>query len=231
MEHQEILSHPSIGHSYKYGWQQMKKYFVPLLLVMLVLIIAELPAGLADFELNDDMELEPANSLYLIGVLYSLLILPVIQYGVHFTFLKSARNQGVEISEVFSGFGQYLNIILANLLMMLLVGLGLLVFILPGIYILCRLAFVPYIVMDQRLGPVAAVQKSWQLTRDHFGTILVFGLLAIPIAIAGILLLFVGIIFAAMWVFCSFAGLYYAISSNQQADDLPGNAGDPQITS
>ena len=199
----------------------MKKFFLPLLLVMLVVIVAEIPAGLADIEVTEDFETEPFTLAHAIGMLYWLLILPVIQYGAHYINLKAARNQEFEVKEMFNGFNQYLNVVLANLLMLALVGIGLVAFIIPGIIVLCRLAFVPYLVMDRNLGPVEAVQESWKLSRGKGWTVFGMALLAIPIIIGGLLLVFVGVIFAAMWIFCSFAGLYYAISQQQASENLP----------
>jgi uncharacterized membrane protein len=225
VETQALKPVSTVGGSYKYGWQQMKKYFLPLLLVMLVIIIAEIPAGLADIEVNDDFETEPFTMSHAIGMLYWFLLLPVFQYGAHFVNLKAARNQDFEVKEMFVGFEKYLNIVLANLLMMALVGIGLVVFIIPGIIVLCRLAFVPYLVMDSDLGPVEAVQESWQLSRGKGWTVFGIGLLAIPIIFAGFLLVFVGVIFAAMWIYCSFAGFYQAIS-NEQVSGIPTTAGE-----
>ena len=126
-------------------------------------------------------------------------------------FLEKLINENFEIKEIISGFNNYINVVLANLLTIALVGLGIIVFIIPGIFVLCRLAFVPYIVMDRNLGPVEAVQESWTMTKGYGWTIFGMGLLAIPIVIAGFLLMFVGVLFAAMWIMCAFAGLYYAI--------------------
>ncbi len=216
METQVLTPHPSIGGSYKYGWQQMKKYFLPLLLVMLVLIIAEIPASLADYEVGEDFEFEPVTPLQVIGSLYWLLILPVFQYGAQYLFLKAARNQEFQTKEIFSGFKKYLNVILAYILVMVLVGLGLILFIIPGIIVICRLVFVPYIIMDTDLGPVKAVERSWAMTKGHGWTIFGMGLLAIPVFLAGLLLLLIGVIFAAMLVFCAFASIYQAVSTEQQ---------------
>lgn len=216
LETQLVSPHPSVGQSFKYGWQQMKKYFLPLFLLILVLIVAEIPAGLANYEVKDGFELEPVTPWHIIGTLYWFLVLPVFQYGVHYLNLKAARNQDFQVKEVLGGFSKYLDVVLANLLVLALVLLGLIVFIIPGIFILVRLAFVPYIVMDLDLGPVEAVQKSWKMTKGHGWTIFGMGLLSILIIIGGLLLVLVGVIFAVMWIFCSFASLYYAATSEQQ---------------
>ena len=196
----------------------MKKYFIPLLLVSLVLIVAEIPTALADFDIDDDFDAEPFTALHGLGMLYYLLILPVFQYGVHYVNLKAADNQDFEVKEIFSGFNKYVKVVLANLLMMFLVGLGFVLFIIPGIIVLCKLAFVPYLVMEQDLGPVAAVEASWKMTKGHAWTVFVMALLAIPIMILGFILAFVGVIFALMWILISFAGFYHAVKQSQQPE-------------
>ena len=196
----------------------MKKYLVPLLLVILIMIVAEVPASMAEIELGEDLDIK-ISTLQVFSFFYWLLILPVIQYGAYYLHLKAARNQNFEIKEVFDGFSKYFKVVLANLLTMFLVFLGLIFLIIPGIIVLCRLAFVPYLIMDQDLGPVEAVEKSWKMTSGHGWTIFGMGLLAIPIVIIGFVLLLVGVIFAVMWIFCSFAGLYYAVTLDRQNQD------------
>lgn len=61
----------------------------------------------------------------------------------------------------------YLTIVLSYLLVAAIVIMGFILLIVPGIIFAIRLAFVPYLVMDKGLEPVAAVEKSWNMTRDH----------------------------------------------------------------
>jgi uncharacterized membrane protein len=156
---------------------------------------------------------------------YGLLLLPVIKYGGDLLYLKYMRNEKAEIAEMFSGFKEnYLNIILANLLTFAIVGIGLVFLIIPGIILGCRLAFVSYLVMDKKLEPVAAVEKSWEMTRGHGWKIFGMGLLAILIFILGLICFIVGVFFALMWISTAFASLYYAIDlEEQQKLDANGN--------
>ena len=88
---------------------------------------------------------------------------------------------------------------LANLLVVAIVGIGLVLFVVPGIIFACRLAFVRYLVMDKGLDPVAAIEKSWIMTRGHGWRIFGMYLLAIVMFFFGLLLLIVGGLFALMW--------------------------------
>ena len=122
------------------------------------------------------------------------------------------------MKEMFDGFRHnYMNIILANLLTFAIIGIGIVFLIIPGIIIACRLAFVPYLVMDKNLDPVAAVEKSWEMTKGHGWKIFGMGLLAIPVFIIGLVCFIVGAVVSVMWIYTAFTALYHAIDlENQQ---------------
>jgi uncharacterized membrane protein len=226
----------TIGGSYAYGWQQLKKYFLYLFLIGIVLFVADIPTNSfpAGVKLDaDDQSITVPGSplLQLLAVAYSLLILPVIKWGGDWLFLRYMRNDQAEISDIAIGFKSgYLNIVLASLLVFAIVLVGFFLLIVPGIILAIRLSFVSYIVMDKRVDPVAAVEMSWSMTRGHSWRILGFALLAIPIFIVGLCLLLVGAFFAYLWIKASFASLYHAIDLETErrldANGTHGHGGD-----
>jgi len=205
----------TISGSYKYGWQQMWKYFLYLFIIMIVVGLLEAPVSALQ-----DSEWENTPGILLLQVFaaaYGLLFLPVIKYGGDLLYLRSIRNEKVDISELFDGFkNNYLNIILANLLTFAIIGIGFVFLIIPGIILACRLIFVSYLVMDKNMEPVAAVEKSWEMTRGYGWKIFGMGLLVLPIFIAGLLCLIVGVFFAIIWVKAAFASMYHAIDLEEK---------------
>ncbi len=221
MENTPILKVPqaTASASYAYGWQQMKKYFLPLFLVTLI-------AAIADSLVSSGNKVEFDNSpeailMKTMAAAHWLLLLPIIKYGADLLFLRGARNEEIEVKAMFAGFQKnYLNIVLAHLLTAALIGIGLIMLIVPGIIVACRLAFVSYLVMDKGLEPIAAVEKSWAMTKGHGWTIFGMAILAILIAIAGLICLVVGILFAMQWISTAFASFYHAVDLEQASDDL-----------
>lgn len=209
---------PTVSDSYGFGWNQMKKYFLYLFFVTIIMLVAESLTGLS----NKPQNISAFGQLMIAA--YWLLVLSVVSYGGIYMFLKAARDESFEVVQMFDGFKtNFWNIVLANLLTTILVGIGIVLLIVPGIIIACRLAFVPYLVMDQKMDAVKALEKSWQMTRGHGWTIFFMGLLAIPIALGGLILLGVGIIFSIMWISTSFASMYHAVEQlqgNQNAETV-----------
>ena len=200
-----------------YGWQQLWKYFLHLFLVGVIVWIAHIPAqGLAGGQGAFDTPGFVVLNLFVAA--YAFLVLPVVTYGGDWMYLRYMRDEQANVAGVFEGFKKnYLNIVLANLLVFAICGIGFLLLIVPGIIFACRLAFVPYLVMDKGLDPVAAIEKSWFMTRGHGWRIFAMYLLALVMVVCGFFLLIVGALFALMWIGCAFASLYHAIDIEDQA--------------
>src|SRR5947199_231202 len=71
-----------------------------------------------------------------------------------------------------------------DILLFVVVGVGFILLIVPGIILLGRLIIAPYVLLDQNLTPIEALNRTWALTKGHVGVIyvvLLFGLvLAVP---------------------------------------------------
>ena len=203
--------------SFGYGWQQLWKYFLHLFLIVVVVWIAGIPTsgglvwGVHGMSAGFIV-------LHMIATVYWLLIVPVVRYGGDWMFLRFMRDERPNVADLFQGFKQgYLNIVLANLLVVAIVGIGLVLLIVPGIIFACRLSFVPYLVMDKGLDPVGAIEKSWFMTRGHGWRIFGMYLLSIVLVSCGLLLLFFPGLAALMWSGAAFASLYHAVDLEDQA--------------
>jgi uncharacterized membrane protein len=205
-----IVWAPRVGSSYSNGWRGLKKYFLELLLITVIGIVIGVPFGL--FSVDVETAGAVAAVLGILGFAYSLLIVQPVDYGISFASLRAARGDKLEIKDMFESFKNYVNVVLANLLAGAIITIGLVLLIVPGIIFACKLAFVPYLVIDRKMGAVEAVKESWRMTGGYAWKVFLIGLLAIPISIAGMICFGVGIIFAIIWIRLAFASLYHAVS-------------------
>lgn len=234
---------PRFGASYNTGWKVMADNFLRLLLVVIILAIISSPmTGMKaqwrfnahDFQnipwhMDDFFKIGAfgvaAAFLALLGMMYYFLLLPVFKYGGKMMFVQSVRQTSPDFDLLISGFRKnYLNIVLANLLVTALIGIGIVCLFVPGIIIACRLAFTPYLVMDKELDPIKAAEESWRLTRGHGWKIFAMGFVAFFIYIAGFICFFIGVLIADMWVKSSYATLYQSVLIDKglyQAEEAP----------
>ena len=155
------------------------------------------------------------------GLAYYFLFIPIIKFAADLMFIQAVRGEKIEVETILIGFKNYLNIILANLLTVAIIGLGFVAILIPGIIFACRLVFVSYLVMDKHLDPISAVEESWRMTRGHGWRIFWMGIVSFFIVIAGLIMLFVGVIPAAMWINASFASLYQAVLNETEGIPEP----------
>jgi hypothetical protein len=227
---------PTFGNSFGTGFQVMRDNFLRLLLVTFVLAILTAPFTGMNWKFNmDDLPKHAFNwghffgndmqklitvgalgmlgvTLGLIALAYTFLAAPVVNYGGDMIFVQAVRKIKPDFELLIKGFWEnYLYIILANLLVTALIVLGCFALIIPGIIVACRLVFVSYIVMDKKLDPIEAVELSWKLTRGHGWRIFGMGFVSIFILMFGLLMFFIGIFPAMMWISSSFASLYQSV--------------------
>lgn len=206
----------TFGEAFGHGWSIMKKYFLELLLISIIIAVAQIPLGV--MHIGEGISFSPLLAIfYLFGLAYLIFVFSVLEYGTNLVYLKAVREEKFDVKELFSGFDNYLNVILASLLTGAIIMAGMFFLIIPGIIFACKLAFVPYLVMDKKLDPVEAVKQSWEMTKGHGWTIFFMGFVSIFIVIAGLLLLIIGVFPAAMWISSAFASLYHAVDSEKNA--------------
>lgn len=204
----------TFSESLSYGWEIMKLDFLRLFLVIIVVALVMVPASVSDAVEN--MNTAGAVILQILVIAYIFLVVPVFSYGADYLFLQSVRREQIDVKHIIMGFDNYLNIILAYLLTAALTAIALIALIVPGIIVACRLAFVPYLVMDRKMEAVAAVEESWRLTRGHAWTIFGMAIVSFFILIAGLIVLIVGIFPAIIWIKASFAALYQAVLNEKE---------------
>jgi len=211
----EDLTPIGVTAAYAHAWRHLWRFIGPLLLLIVVQVLLQIPSVLLSPPTFDD---EPPNAIGgLLSFVYSVAVLIPTGFGVMLAYLKAARGQTPEVGDIFRVYrsNAWLYSIAATLLTMIVLVIGYLLLILPGVYLTVRLAFVGFLIAEDGLGPIEAMRESWARTSGHFWTLLGTGLLAIPIGIAGLLLLIIGIIPALLWIALAFATLYASITARR----------------
>ena len=210
-----VILTPTAESVYSFSWNRMKKYFLDLFLIAIIVAAVYIPFAMINS--LDGHETPGGVLLRIFSFGYWFLLLGPIDFGAAWVFLKAMRTGEFDVKDTFSTFDNYLNVVLANLLVSAIIGIGFMLLVVPGVIFACRLAFVRYLVMDKKMEPVEAVEESWRMTRGHANSIFFMGLLALGIIIAGAICFGVGVIPAYMWIRCAFASMYFAVSELEKS--------------
>ena len=83
--------------------------------------------------------------------------------------------------------------VLASIASGVIVFVGFILLIIPGIILAVRLQYATYLIVDKNLGPIEALKTSWKLTRGNTWNLFFFGILLGLINILGVVCLVVGL--------------------------------------
>lgn len=113
--------------------------------------------------------------------------------GLTYGAIQGLAGRPVAFGTMFSvGFRRLLPMIVAGIVIGLAVGLGFLLLIVPGVILGCGLAAAMPVVVAEKMGPLDAIRRSWELTSGSRGTIfltgLIFVLINLGLTLVGIVL-------------------------------------------
>ena len=217
-----------IGGCFSRGWELVKNNFWPTVgvtaLVVIIMGGINQIVGLLTRPAMNGMILQhqvtPGAVLVIVlSTVVSAPIYTIFTAGLLKYYLMLIRGEGAQIGDAFSGFGPSIGqLALLSVVQMILMLLGILLCVIPGIYLSVAWYFAMPLVIDRRMNFWAAMELSRKMVTRHwfmiFAFLIVYGLLVI----AGLIACCVGI-FVTMPI--GFAALMYAyetIFSRLQTD-------------
>jgi|GEM_PF-405579 len=151
----------------------------------------------------------------LLGTLASMAINPPLMAGYYLVAKKILNEEETEFSDFFSGFTYFLPLFLASLVTGIFVFVGLLLFILPGIYLSVAYFLTPQLVINRKIEFFDAMELSRKLVTKHWFGFFAFSLVITFINIIGFLLLGLGVLFTFPLTMCAVAYIYDDIVNKQ----------------
>jgi uncharacterized membrane protein len=213
----------SIKSALNFGWETFKRrpwFFVGATLVIFLLYIAAgALTGTIDYALTGDTENHSG-----VGSILDWLIGTLISMGVVAFYLKAHDNpEQVTLSALWHPH-PYWSYLAATVLVGLVIVLGLLLLIVPGIIFGLMFMFTSFIVIDRALGPIDAMKESKRITSGYRWRLLGFVLLLALINLAGVIALVVGLLVTVPVTSIAFANAYRVLSDRAGVQPVPADA-------
>ncbi|UCD19247.1 MAG: hypothetical protein JSU64_07460 [candidate division WOR-3 bacterium] len=178
----------SIEEAVQYGWNTMKAsiwFFVGVLVVAWVIV--GIPHVIANALQNHSNGL--AFLFRIVGWVASI----IVSIGMITIALKFLDKQTPKFEDLFSFQPHFWRYLGASILTGLVVWVGMILFIIPGIYWSIKFQFYGYFVIEQRCEPVEAMRRSSRITHTVKWKLLGFGIVLALINLLGAMCLFVGL--------------------------------------
>jgi uncharacterized membrane protein len=152
----------------------------------------------------------------IIGWIAVILLVPPLVIGFIRFNAKCVRGQPATLGDCFSGFDVFGTSVLSYILMVLLVLVGTVLCILPGIYLAIAYTFVWNLLADRKGSAWECLEMSRQAVTAHWGWALLLLFVASLLAYAGIIACIIGV-----FVTMPFYGLMLAAAYDRLFADQP----------
>ena len=199
-----------IDEAVQFGWQIMKKNFFFLAGILLFIIAIQLlPAIL------NSIDFFASDMAYVIIYLLTMIVGIIISMGAIKISLNFCDHKKNSFSTLFSQYKLFFTYLLTTILYYLIVLLGFVFFIIPGIYLAIRFVFFEYLIVDKKMGIIESLKESWKITKGNFWGLLAFYLIAITINVLGALVFLLGLFVTLPVTIIAWTFIYKKLSENK----------------
>lgn len=161
-----------------------------------------------------------------IGNVLAILAEGAMLLGLTVFSLSLARKQESNVSQVFSGFNDFLRALVTYLLMILFISLWTLLLIIPGIIAAFAYSQVFYILAeDKNIKPMDALRKSKEMMKGHKADLFFLGLRFLGWFLLSILTLGIGLLWVMPYFQITMALFYDKIKNIPALEKAPEVAG------
>lgn len=214
----------SVSYIFGQAWELTKKNFLNLVLGFFLIVIVELILMSAlnfntfmnAFSNSTNIESNPAVSLL------TYIISSCLSVGFLTGCFRICRNEGTFNFNCYSRtFSVYLKYICTIILISVIIGIGFVLLIIPGIYLTARLMLAPVRVIDnEETGIIEALKYSWNATNGHALELIGLGFIALLVGVLGYLACCIGIFVAAPVIYVAHVLIYLVLKQMNEGEAI-----------
>lgn len=200
---------------FKYSFHQFKQYTSFTIGIMSTyFVLAIIPQVYIMLSTPE----EPTTKLQIFSTLL-IVVQTFMTLGFIKIMLRLVDDQYAEVKDLFNSFRPFLSYFAAYFIYIIAVAIGLMLFVIPGIYIAIRFMFYPYYLLTGTSTSFLALRQSFELTRGLEWDIFRFGFTALALNIIGSFLFGIGLIITYPLTTMATAALFQSLQSS--SDVLP----------
>ena len=214
-----------ISQAISYGWQKARLWvwvFVPALLLQSALsntFTWHGESGRQSLHLwwqnLGPQSTTIAFAVTVLGILAGIVSLWV-EMGIVSASVKAARGQDIAVGDFFLTWDKVGRYIAGQMLCGLIVGVGMILLVVPGVIWAMRYCMSGYYIVTQGAGPIEALRLSEAATEGHKRELFGLALRSLGTVILGALCLGVGLLWALPTVEIAWASAFLKLSGQQQ---------------
>jgi hypothetical protein len=193
----------SIDEALKFGWNTMKNnfwFFFGILVVAWVVVY--IPYIIGSLLRNTSF------LFYLLFTLIGWAVQLMVSIGLIRISLKFYSGETPEFNDLFRFKGYFWRYLGGSLLLAIMVMVGFMLFIIPGVIWAILFQFYAFLIIDKNLGIMDSFKRSGEITKSVRWKLLGFGLLLVLINYLGVLVFLVGLFATIPTTMLAYAWVY-----------------------
>ena len=128
-----------------------------------------------------------------IGIITSLLLAPLF-YGIFYLGIRRSAEEILSVKMIFEPFSLFLKLVGVSLLTGFFIGIGFLLLVLPGIYLILACYFAPYLILGKDMSIWQSLEKSMKAMNKCWWRFLGLMSLLLLLNLLGAIMLFIPLI-------------------------------------
>lgn len=192
-----------ISEALRFGWEKTIGNIVFWLVLFAIIFVISIVLQVAE-HFSKELSVLLHINLVLVGAIFE----SIVHAGFIAIALKFCDGQKPDYPDFICSIPVILKFILASLLYGLIVFVGLLLLIVPGIIWAIKYFPILYLVVDKDKGPLDALSESAQLTDGVKGKLFLLGILFFFVNLLGFAALFVGLLITVPMTMLATAFIY-----------------------
>ena len=152
-----------------------------------------------------------------LGQVLAYVIGPPLWAGFLIVAMKLLQNQSTEVNDFTAGFKFILPLLLYSVVSSVFISIGLVLLIVPGLYLVVGYLFTTWLIIDRRLDFWPALELSRKTVHKHWFEVFGFFLVLCLINLGGLLLLGLGLLVTVPWTLCTLTVAYKDIFGIQSS--------------
>ena len=214
-----------ISEAVQFGWDTTKSnigFFIGLLIVMgLIEYVPDIIAVIIE---------EDAPILSIIIQIASFVLSMIIVMGLIKICLRFCDGEKGEFSDLFSCYPLFFNYLIGSILYWLIIMVGLILLIIPGIIWAIQFQYYSYLIIDRGLGPIDALKKSSEITKGVKWDLFVLSIVLGVINLLGLICLVVGLFATIPTTMVAIAFVYRKLLAQTELTKLHGTSQENYIS-
>jgi uncharacterized membrane protein len=207
--------------AFSYGWDKTIDNFEYLIRTYILYVLFLIIPGIF-FILTIVCAVKGYYPLVVVFGIIMLITGAVIAMSFYIGYLKVALlvcdEEQIRVADLMPTVDEFLRVVQVVILYLAIVGVGLLLFIIPGIIWSIKYYACTWIVLDEGKRPVEALRKSADMTRGLIWELFIFGLQSVFLLVLGVLLCLICITATAPTVLFAATYVYRVMVERASAD-------------